>query len=94
MIAIFVALFADSIYLQSSPTGGVYVARGFELILLYNDMQLIRVICAYVISVIMIHLWGIICLILRFTLLFLLLRLVFACFNSVYRIELNKPKAY
>ena len=38
MVAIFDALIVDSISLQSSPIGGVHVARGFELVLLCEDM--------------------------------------------------------
>ena len=38
MVAIFVALIADSISLQSNPIGGVHVARRFELEVLCEDM--------------------------------------------------------
>ena len=38
MVAIFVVLIANSISLQSSPIGGVHVARGCELVLFCVDM--------------------------------------------------------
>jgi len=38
MIAILVALFADSVSLQSSPIRGMHVAQSCELVLLYEDM--------------------------------------------------------
>ena len=38
MVVIFVVLIGDSISLQSSPIGGVHIARGFKLVLLCVDM--------------------------------------------------------